>query len=211
MKVGKFLVALVFSLIFLSGNCFAGNYSEEYLDTLKEKNPSLYLSLTEDINVTKADPNLLDDMKYNSQDYIEVGTLWGFNNAFVAEKYYICKPSLKVLQYEPPKYIISVKQVRYIPEDMSMEMAYWSGTRKFLYDYNEQKIYVLSIDSTPKLYWKYLDTKFANSRNESRSNDLEAAEFAFYFAYKQSFFKKPVSKSFKNYLKKGTLKTFTYK
>lgn len=210
MKIGRFWVALILSVFFLSGNCLAGNYPDEYLAVLKDKHPDLYARVLEGIDAEPFNPlaPLLNDMKMNAENYIESGTYWGFNNEFVAQKYYIFKPSLNVQQDAPPKYIISIKRISYQPEVSYATAALWHYTYKFLYDSAEEKIYMRNIDSNNQPYWEYLDPKFANVRNESRTYDLEAAELAFYFAYKKSFFKKPLSKSLKNYIKTGKLKTF---
>ena len=211
MKVGKFLAAVILAVFFMTGNCFAGNYPDEYLAVLKDKHPDLYARVLEGIDAEPFDlfaPSLLNDMKINAENYIESGTTYSFANASVMQKHYIFKPSLKVQQDQPPQYIISIKLVLYHPEVSYATAALWHYTYKFLYDSSEEKIYMRNIDSNNQPYWQYLDPKFANARNESQAYDLEAAELTFYFAYKKSFFKKPLSKSLKNYIKTGKLKTF---
>ena len=197
MKVGKFLVAFVFSLIFMAGNCFAGIIIKKYDIDFKD------IEREWDTNVItmQYDSQLLEDLKNNPQNYIENGIY----PDHIPETFWIFKPSLEVQQYAPPKYIISINRVMYINEPYTA--AYRIGNYKFLYDYNEQKIYLEKMDSNHQPYWEYLEPKFV-SRNIPLSKHLEAAELAFYFAYKQSFFKKPLYKSLKNYIKNGKLKTF---
>ena len=215
MRVKKFLAALaafVFLLIFMAGNCFAGTHNEEYLAFLKDNCPDLYARELEGISSEPINPlkqSLLEDMKKNPQNYIESGSYWAFNNICVMTQYYIFQPSLEVKQYAPPKYIISIKRVSCLPgNEEAKNFVSWHYTYKFLYDYDEQKIYMRNIDSNNQPYWEYLDPIFANVRNEQHAYDLEAAELAFYFAYNQSFFKKPLSKNFKKHIKKGNFKTF---
>jgi len=217
MNIVKFLATLVFSSIIFSGNCLAEIteiYPKEELEKLKDKDPKLYTEVLEYIEKGYKDP-LLKDMKMNPQNYIETGTDYGFANEFIAMKYYIFKPSLEVKQYEPPKYTISVKIIAYNPEENYPEyikkyskFANEYGTYEFLYDYDEQKIYIRNADINKEHNWEYIDPKFANVRNEPKSYNLEAAELAFYLAYNKSFFKKPLSKNFKKHIKTGNFKTF---
>ena len=178
MKVGKFLLAFVFSLIFMAQSCFAN------------------------------DAALLADMRYNPQNYIANG------GAGSGLSLWIFKPSLNVERYAPPKYIISIKRVIYshqgIKENGEWKTyinADWHGVKRYLYNYDEMKIYVEERDSQN---WQELDLKRGTAVGSTNpyAQDLEAAEFAFYFAYKKSFFDNPLSFSLKKYIETGELNTF---
>lgn len=176
MKVGKFLAALVFAIIFMAGNCFARG----------ENNP-----------------DLLADMYANPQNYIALG------GAGTGISVWLCKTSFDVQQYEPPKYIIAIQQAVYSNQGSRGISAYFVSKRRYLYDYNKRKIYVEEDDRKGNVSWKYLDPKNANGPSVSTdSKDIASAEFAFYFAYNQSFFDKPLSFALKRYIETGELGTF---
>lgn len=175
MKVGKFLAAVVFYLIFLSGNCFAR---------------------------WENDPTLLADMRTNSQNYIGIG------GAGTGLSIWLCKKSFDIQQYAPPKYIIAVQWADYSVQS-SGTSAYLGMKRRYLYNYDERKIYVEETDEKGNTGWKYLDPKKANGPSVSLdSKDIASAEYAFYFSYNMSFFKEPVSNGLKRYIETGDLYIF---
>lgn len=182
MKVGKFLVAFVFSLIFMAGN-----------------------------SVAMADDALLNDIQVNPQNYIANG------GAGTGLSLWIFKPSLNVEQYAPPKYIISIKRVMYSNqmikkngEWVKVISADWYGVKRYLYSYDERKIYVEEKDSSGNFIWQDISLKIAEGGGSLNpyTNDLSAAELAFYFAYNKSFFDEPLSFPLKKCIETGELFTF---
>lgn len=146
---------------------------------------------------------LLNDIKNNPQNYFYIGS------AGTGLMIYISKSSVNVQKYAPPKYIISVDWIirssRSIKEGENwreIEGARIGGTHRYLYDYNERKIYAEKFDDKQNANWEFLDTKFANGGvMSSISTNINAAELIFDFAYNQSFFNEPVSDTYKYYIK----------
>lgn len=174
MKVVKFLVAFIFSLFFMVGNCLA-------------------------------ESDILSDMYANPKNYISIGS------AGTGLTMYVSKSSLDVQEYAPQKYIISIRWAM-CSFHRIQENGVWKDSitaephrlNRYLYDYSERKIYVEERDANNNLYWEYLDPQFANSSiSDPRRLNMISAEFAFYWAYNQSFFDKPVSDSLRRYIETG--------
>lgn len=143
------------------------------------------------------DPVLFEDMRENPQNYIHIG------GAGTGTSVWVCKKTLDVQEYKPPKYIIAINwAVRCWHDDNERTAHYW-GPHRYLFDYDKREIYVEETDNNGNNSWKYLDPKEANGSNISRSKDIAAAEFAFYWEYNQCFFGHPLSNSLKNYIETG--------
>lgn len=174
MQIRKFLAAFFVAVFLMTENCSAGE-------------------------------DILPEMYANPKNYIYIGS------GGTGIPLFISKSSLDVQEYAPPRYVIAIrcvigsfqrKQENGVWRDDYH--AHFGSTSRYLYDYNERKIYVEEKDTNNKLYWKYLDPQFANSiPSDPRMHDIVSAEFAFYFAYNQSFFDKPASISLKRYIETG--------
>lgn len=137
------------------------------------------------------DPSLLADMRANPRNYIALG------GAGTGVSVWLYKKSLDVQRYNPPIYNIAMQWVMYSVQG-SGTTASWAGKYQYLYDYEQQKIYVYEPE---KKNWRSLNTKDANGPSVSiDSKHIETAEFAFYWAYNMSFFKEPVSNGLKMYI-----------
>ena len=147
---------------------------------------------------------LLEDMSAHPSNYVFIGG--GGPDRIL----YVSKPSIDVQQYAPPKYIISVKRItiynigrRDANNNWYTQRSAEVGTCRYLYDYNAKKIYVES-NSNGKASWQLIDLSQANKGNVSPiGKDIRTAEFAFYLAYKKSFFDKPLSDEFRVYIDEG--------
>ena len=157
------------------------------------------------VSASEPSAELLNDMRANPQNYICIG------GAGTGVAIFISKSSVDVQQYSPPKYIISVKWITYSFHRVKdgndwkvKESARLGKNHRYLYDYNERKIYA---EKTEKgtTSWQFLDLSKANGPSVSlMSKDIDAAEFAFYWAYNQCFFGKPLSNGLKGYIENGT-------
>ena len=135
--------------------------------------------------------NLVNDMFAHPKNYFYASA----GATSTGDSIYAIKSSVSVKKYAPPQYIISIKTLQYFPiyqPARSKPSVNLQGEKTFHYDYKNKKI--LGEGYEGKLY--ELDLNKANKYGmfeRSASKEIFLAELAFYLAYNQSFFDKPVS------------------
>ncbi len=173
MKVGKFLVAFVFSLIFMARNCFAFGES---------------------------DPIALQDLNNNPSNYVVCGgasigvVFYVYKNSIDVQNY---SPPNYQIAFKMLNYSSNGMKGEYF-----RERAYYMD-KKYKYDYNERKIYIERQDENGNLYWQFIDPKIIGTfegYKQGWDKDMAAGEIAFYIIYGRSFFDSPVSKSAEAYI-----------
>lgn len=138
-------------------------------------------------------PTLLKEMYKNPGNYIR------FGGQSVGVTLYIERSSVQVIEYNPPCYIISFNEVYYASNGMVKpyfeEMARYSGNIRFLYDYENRKMYIESRDDLGNKKWEYLNPvgiDTVEAYKSGRLANLTAGEIVFYLCYRISFYEKPV-------------------
>lgn len=136
------------------------------------------------------------------RNFVEVGGS-GTNNTN-----YIDITSVNVHEYNPPYYIIAfnrINWVRGVPGYEDHISWHFSGTERYRYDYDAQKMYIERKDENGTTYWFYLDPSYFRNGCQGFGSpayvwwNFAQGEIAFMTAYHMSFFKTPVTDYAKRY------------
>ena len=131
---------------------------------------------------------ILAEMRANPSNFIQYGA------ASTGLSLFIAKNSLNVEHYSPPNYIISARRVVHFNSgriDIVEEGISNDSVIRYKYDYASRKMYMETLDENKNRIWKYLDP--ATRKTYHDDNFIAAGEYLFYFAYRMSFYDKPVT------------------
>ena len=121
---------------------------------------------------------------------------------------YIDITSVNVNEYNPPYYIIAFNRINWIcgvPGREDRISWRYSGTERYRYDYDAQKMYIERKDENGTTYWFYLDPAYLRNGCKGFGSpayvwwNFAQGEIAFMTAYHMSFFKTPVTNYAKQY------------
>ena len=121
---------------------------------------------------------------------------------------YIDITSVNVHEYNPPYYIIAFNRINWIcgvPGREDRISWRYSGTERYRYDYDAQKMYIERKDENGTTYWFYLDPEYLQNGCTKLGGPVHVSmcfaqgEIAFMTAYHMSFFKMPVTNYAKQY------------
>ena len=120
---------------------------------------------------------------------------------------YVDVTSINVQEYNPPHYIIAFNRISWasIPGKYNGISWHFSGTERYLYDYDAQKMYEELKDRNGTTYWFYLDPEYLQNGCTKLGGPVHVSmcfaqgEIAFMTAYHMSFFKRPVTDYAKRY------------
>ena len=148
---------------------------------------------------------ILNNMYNEPSRYIDFGFI-GMGMCF-----FVDKNSIRVDQYNPPKYIISFREIPFSINNGNH--AYDNNLTRYMYDYKSQKMYreYYKNRNFNQPFWEEIDsdvTHFSGRTGDSRLVWIAEGEVAFYLAYNMSFYKKPISDVLKERIKSGKWKTF---
>lgn len=139
---------------------------------------------------TTCSASLFNEVYFNGdRNYIQfdsgMGRIW-----------YVVANTINVQQYDPPEYIIAIDIVQVNPENNTMGRH---QTKRFLYNYDLQKIYIEMYNPENKTYyWKYI--KDPQEKVKYHVSDVPMGEITFALAYNMSFYKDgPLSWDAKRY------------
>lgn len=136
---------------------------------------------------------ILAEMRANPSNFIQYGA------ASTGLSLFISKSSLNVEYYAPPNYVISAREVIRFNSgriDRVEEGIIKDSNIRYKYDYASRKMYMETFDENKNRIWKYLDP--ATRKTYHDDNFIAAGEYLFYFAYKMSFYDKPVTPAAQN-------------
>ena len=122
---------------------------------------------------------ILAEMRANPSNFIQYGA------ASTGLSLFIAKNSLNVEHYSPPNYIISARRVVHFNSgriDIVEEGISNDSVIRYKYDYASRKMYMETLDENKATRKTYHDDNF-----------IAAGEYLFYFAYRMSFYDKPVT------------------
>lgn len=140
--------------------------------------------------------NFADDMFAHPKNYFYVG----IGASSTGDSIYAIKSSVNVKKYAPPNYIISIDRVQFWPVYEPVRKkpsATFANTVIFHYDYKNKKIFI-EVDEN-----KLNEINLNDANNDSRRSQksyIFLAEIAFYLAYNQSFFDKPLTDLMQKYI-----------
>ena len=136
---------------------------------------------------------ILAEMRANPSNFIQYGA------ASTGLSLFIAKNSLNVEYYSAPNYVISARQVIRFSSGREQGIIR-DSIIKYRYDYASRKMYMETLDENKNLIWKYLDP--ATRKTYHDDNFIAAGEYLFYFAYRMSFYDKPVTPAAQNLINK---------
>lgn len=136
---------------------------------------------------------ILAEMRANKSNFVQYGA------ASTGLSLFITKSSLNVEYYSPPTYIISAREVVKFNSGRE-EGILKDSIIKYKYDTANKKMYIDTLDEKGNHYWKYLDPLARKTYHDN--NFIAAGEYLFYFAYKMSFYDKPVTPATQNLMSK---------
>ena len=140
---------------------------------------------------------ILAEMRSNSNNFIRYG------GQSIGISFFLAKNSISVVKYQPPQYIISIRNITHYTGANS-EVIEGDDIIRYSYDYNNRKMYIeLQDRETSNINWVYIDPKIIGTHAGYKQNwdsYMAAGEIAFYLAYNMSFFDEPLTYVFKNYI-----------
>jgi len=129
---------------------------------------------------------ILADMYANPDKYIRYG------GASIGLSFLIDKTSINVHKYNPPEYIISVREITHYNSGRNdkYEQIEYDGYIRYRYDYAKKRMYKEVKDNNGILKWELVDPSASKSYHDD--NWVSLGEIMFYLAYNMSFYDKPI-------------------
>lgn len=138
---------------------------------------------------------ILAEMRANPSNFVQYGGMSTGVGLFIARN------SLNVEHYSPPNYIISAREVFRFNSgriDKVEEGILKDSIVRYKYDISAKKMYIETLDENKNRYWKYLNPSARKTYHDD--NPIAAGEYLFYFAYKMSFYGKPITPSAQKFI-----------